>query len=61
MELILYVRSMGKALRVVKWFPSGPDGTNEYCGKHDDVGVVADCDGLILIARLNDRGAKVQD
>lgn len=63
-DLIIYVRSMGKAVRVVAWFPSGDEGTkqaNEYVARNPDTAIVADHEGLILLARTSDRGLKIQD
>lgn len=53
-----------RIVRVVAWFPSGEEGTrqaNEYMEKNPDVAVVADHEGLILLARTKDRGIKLQD
>lgn len=55
---------MGKAVRVVAWFPSGDEGTkqaNEYVARNPDPAIVADHEGLILLARTSDRGLKIQD
>ena len=63
-DLSVYVRSMNKALRVVAWFPSGALGTeqaNAYMATHADAAVVADSDGMILLANVHDKGAKIDD
>lgn len=60
--LTLYVRSMGKALRVEAWFPDTEDGAteaNRMMAIHEELAVVAATDGLILLANKYDRGTKV--
>jgi hypothetical protein len=54
-EVKLYVRSMGKMLRITAAF-TDTDKTNDYLAKHDDQGVVAEIESTILIANLYDKG-----
>lgn len=61
-DISVYVRSMNKALRVVAWFPSGSIGeeqANAYMAKNQDTAVVSDCDGMILLANVHDKGEKI--
>lgn len=61
-DLEIYVRSMGKALKVVAWFPSGEEGTrqaNAHMERNRDDAVVAESDGLILLARTWDKGVRI--
>lgn len=51
----LYIRSMGKALRVTAWFTSD-DEANHWMERNSGHGVVAVLDGLILIANVYDTG-----
>lgn len=63
-QMDMYVRSMGKALRVVAWFPDTDDGTreaNQHMENHDEDAVVATCDGLILLANKYDTGVLIDD
>jgi len=58
----LYIRSMGKMLKVEAYFPSTPDGVdsaNILMIKHDNLAVVAEVDGLILLADKYDKGLAV--
>ena len=58
-HLDLYVRSMGKLLKVQAAFPSGPDGeaaANALMERESMLAVVADTDGLILLASKYDKG-----
>jgi hypothetical protein len=59
-EQRVYVRSMGKALRVTAVFTSD-DEANAYMAKHLDEGVVAQFGRFVLLANLHDRGAKIAD
>lgn len=56
----LFVRSMGKALRVTALFTS-VDEANEYSKRHSDEGVVAEFGSYILIANLYDQGTAITD
>lgn len=55
----LYIRSMGKALRVLA-IAETVDEANRYCKRHSDAAVVAEIDNrLILIADKNDHGETI--
>ena len=56
----IYIRSMGKALRVTGIFPSDDD-ANVFMEKHQDDGVVAVVGDFIFTANLYDRGVKIHD
>jgi hypothetical protein len=51
----LYIRSMGKALRVTAWF-TDDDAANAWMERNSGHGVVAVLDGLILVANIYDQG-----
>lgn len=58
-NLQLYVRSMGKLLRVERVFPStleGQDEANAAMERDARLAVVADCEGMILLADKYDQG-----
>lgn len=59
-QITLYVRSMGKALRVIAIAESVAE-ANAYCAKHDAAAVVAclDHDRLILLADRYDPGTPI--
>lgn len=57
---VVYVRSMGKALRVTAIACTAED-ANAYCATHRDEGVIADWGGLIFIANLYDQGTWIGD
>lgn len=60
-NLHLYVRSMGKLLKVEAFFPDSQEGevaANAMMERHDELAVVAATEGLILLANRHDRGAK---
>ena len=59
-EQIMYVRSMGKALRVVAIFRTD-DEANAFMEKNRDTGVVAVFGDLVLVANLYDKGVKIED
>lgn len=53
----LYIRSMGKLLRITAAF-TNDDEANAYMSRHRDEGVVCVTrSGLILLANLYDKGA----
>jgi hypothetical protein len=54
----LYVRSMGKALRVTAIW-TDVDSTNHYLAAHPDQGCVAEFGPFILIANLYDPGIRL--
>lgn len=54
----LYVRSMGKALRVTAIFPSDAE-ANRYLAGHRDQGCIAVFGALVLIAKLYDPGIRL--
>ena len=55
---VLYIRSMGKALRVTAMFLND-DEANDYMAKNPDEGVVAEFDGRVYLANLRDKGVKI--
>lgn len=55
----LYVRAMGKAVRVTALFP-GDDAANTYMALHPDEGVIAEIGGIVFIARVRDLGVPFQ-
>ena len=57
-ELTLYIRSMGKALRVTAIFQD-VDEANKYMEQNKDEGVVAEFNGMVLLADLYDHGAEI--
>jgi hypothetical protein len=57
-EETLYVRSMGKALRVLAVFDNDA-AANAYMEKHDEAAVVACFGPLILLADKHDHGTKI--
>lgn len=58
-QVQLYVRSMGKVLRVTAVF-STVDECNEHCRKHPEQGVVAEMpEGPILLANIYDKGLPI--
>ena len=57
-EQVIYVRSMGKALRVTAIFDNESD-ANSYMERHRDQGVIAEFKPLIFIANLYDRGTEI--
>lgn len=57
-EEVLYIRSMGKALRVTAMFLSD-DEANAYMAKNKDEGVVAVFEGRVYLANLYDKGVKI--
>jgi hypothetical protein len=59
-SVMLYVRSMGKALRVTAIFDNEAQ-ANKYMGKHDDAAVVAVSGRLIFIADRYDPGTHISD
>lgn len=56
----LYVRSMGKLLRVTAVFGSDDD-ANAYMAKHQDDAVLACIGPFILLANRFDRGCKLAE
>ena len=54
----IYVRSMGKALKVTALFTDA-DETNQYLEKHPDEGVIAVYAQFVFIAGLYDKGTKI--
>jgi hypothetical protein len=52
----LYVRSMGKLLRVVAMFDNDDD-ANKYMENHDETAVVACFGSFVLLANKYDKGA----
>lgn len=62
-NLTVYVWIMGKAFKVLAWFPSGELGieqANDYIDRNPGASVIADLDGMILLADKRDNGAKAQ-
>jgi hypothetical protein len=57
-EHMLYVRSMGKALRVTAIF-TNHDEANTYMDTHRDEGCVAVFGSLVLLANLYDQGINI--
>lgn len=57
---ILYVRTMGKAIRVTAVFDNDED-ANKYMEKNRDEGLVAEFGELRLIANLYDKGVRIED
>ena len=55
---IIYVRSMGKALRVTAIFTNDAE-ANAYMAANRDEGVVAEFGTLILLANVYDKGEKI--
>lgn len=53
----LYIRTMGKALRVTAVFTSDEE-ANDYMSKNNDEGVVAVFDNSVYLANVYDKGAK---
>lgn len=61
-HLDLYIRSMGKLLKVEYWFEENLDGVaeaNDFMEKHPELAVVAEQDGMILLANKYDRGLPI--
>ena len=57
-EQMLYVRSMGKLLRITAIFSDVAE-ANKYMENHRDEGLVAEFAPFLLIANLYDPGLKV--
>ena len=57
-EQLLYVRSMGKALRVTAIHTSDAE-ANAYMGRHRDEGCVAVFGPFVLCANLYDQGISI--
>jgi hypothetical protein len=60
-KLELYVRSMGKLLKVEAVFKDtswGTEHANALMAKHSELAVVAATEGLILLADKHDQGSK---
>ena len=57
---IMYVRSMGKALRVTAVFTSD-DEANAYMHKNKNEGVIACFGNLVLLANIYDKGVTIND
>lgn len=58
-HLQLYVRSMGKLLKVERVYPSTDEGVrdaNRAMERDTRLAVVADCEGLVILADKHDRG-----
>lgn len=56
-QVKLFVKSMGKLLRVTAAFEN-VDEANKHCEAHKDDGVVAEIGETILLANLYDTGLK---
>lgn len=56
-EQVLYVQSMGKALRVTAIFDN-PSDANHYMARNKDEAVVAELGTMVLIANVYDKGAR---
>lgn len=56
----LYVRSMGKALRITAIFTNDDD-ANRFMERNPDDAVVACFAGLVFLARKYDRGVTIAD
>ncbi len=59
-EQTVYVRSMGKALRILA-IVSTVDEANKLCTVHTDWAVVAEYGGLIFLADRYDHGTPIHD
>ena len=59
-EIVMYVRSMSKALRITAIFET-KDEANAHMSRHKDQGVVARFGKYILLANLYDSGAEIID
>lgn len=59
-EHIIYLRSMGKALRITAMFGTD-DEANAYLEKHRDEGVIAVIQDIVFIANLHDKGMKIAE
>ena len=58
---ILYIRSMGKALKVTGVFLNDED-ANRFCDEQSEKHGVVACPGfLILTAKMHDHGTKIED
>ena len=57
-EQMLYVRTMGKALKVTAVF-TDDDSANAYMSNHSDEGVVAEFAPYIFIANVYDNGIQI--
>jgi hypothetical protein len=58
-EQVVYVRSMGKALRITAIF--GDDaGANAHMEKHSNEAVVACFGHLVFLANVYDRGTRIE-
>ena len=57
-EQTLYIRSMGKALRVSAIF-TDRDEANAYMAKHDEQALVACCGPFYLLADRFDKGTNI--
>lgn len=55
----IYVRSMGKALRVTAMFTDVAE-ANQYMEKNLDDGVIAEYGGVIFLANVYDTGVKIE-
>jgi hypothetical protein len=55
---VLYIRSMGKALRVVA-IADSTDDANRYCETHPNAAVVAEIGSLVLLADKYDHGERI--
>lgn len=63
-NLDMYVRSMGKLLKVEAVFESTLDGVvdaNSFMKKNTELAVVAETDGMILLANKHDKGIAPKD
>jgi len=54
----IYVRSMGKALRVTALFTSDSE-ANQFMKKNPDHGVIAEYSGIIFVANIYDNGINI--
>ena len=57
-NITIYLRSMGKALRVTGIFTSVDD-ANKFCAGHKDHGVIAESKDLIFTENLYDHGTNI--
>ena len=57
-EQMLYVRSMGKILRITAVFMTDED-ANAYMARNKDEAVIAVFGSMVLLANVHDRGIKV--
>jgi hypothetical protein len=55
---VIYVRSMGKALRITAMFNNDAD-ANAYMEKNKDEAVIAVIEDIVFLANVHDKGEKI--